>query len=86
MQNRLLLIRNRRNGESQVLTLAEFNIKFAKELESAIATFSQNEANRRLLLPFEFDSRDYKAEFYFELRWNFNSFANCEWLIERFIR
>ena len=84
--NRLLQIKNKRNGESQLLTLAEFNIKFAKELESSIAIFSQNESNKRLFLPFEYDSRDYKAEFYFELRWNFNSYANCEGFIERFSR
>ena len=84
--NRLLQIKNKRNGESQLLTLAEFNIKFAKELEYAIAIFSQNESNKRLFLTFEYDSRDYKAEFYFELRWNFNSYANCEGFIERFSR
>lgn len=84
--NRLLQIKNKRNSENQVLTLAEFNMKFADELNSAISDFSQHEANRKLLLPFEVDNRDYKAEFYFELRWNFNSFAKCEWFIERFIR
>ena len=85
MQHRLLQITNRRSRESEVMTLTEFNVKFTNELELAISNFSQHEANRRLLLPFEFDNRDYKAEFYFELRWNFNSFANCEWFIERFI-
>lgn len=83
--NRLLQIKNKLTNESQIVTLAEFNVKFSKELESAIAIFSQHEANRRLLLPFEIDKTDYKAEFYFELRWNFNSLANCEWFIERFI-
>ncbi len=84
--NRLLQIKNRRNGESKVITLTEFNAKFANELDLAISDFSQHEANRGLLLPFKIDTRDYKAEFYFELRWNFNSYANCEWFIERFIR
>lgn len=85
MQHRLLQVRNRRNRESQIMTLTEFNEKFANELDSAIADFSQYEANKRLLLPFKVDNRDYKAEFYFELRWNFNTYANCEWFIERFI-
>ena len=84
--NRLLQIKNRKNGESKVITLTEFNEKFANELDLAISDFSQHEADRGLLLPFKIDTRDYKAEFYFELRWNFNTYANCEWFIERFIR
>ena len=79
-----IIVKNKRTGEVVDLPLHQFKIKFQKELQQALISYSANERQKDLIKPLGFwkDIGCYKSDFYFDLRWNFNNYANSEWYIE----
>ena len=80
-----IIVRNRRNfNDMQELTLEEFKIKFRNELSSAINTFTHHKRQKDMIKPpFMTLNADYRAEFYQNLRWNFNNNAQTPYYIDR---
>ena len=80
-----IIVKNKRTGEVVDLPLHQFKITFQKELQQALISYSANERQKDLIKPLSFwkDIGCYKSDFYFDLRWNFNNYANSEWYIER---
>ena len=78
-----LKIRNKRTKECLELSLEEFKSKFKQELEFAIEQYTKTEKNKNFL-PY-IKKTDYSSDFYFNLRWNFNSFSNSVWYIEKYL-
>ena len=79
-----IIVKNRRNNkEKQILTLDEFKTKFSKELETAVQIYSRDKQYKDSLKPPYFGSQpDYKADFYADLRWNFNNNARTPYYID----
>lgn len=78
-----LKIRNRRTRECIELSLEEFKTKFKQELEFAIEQYTKTEKNKNFLPHVK--TIDYCSDFYFNLRWNFNSFSNSIWFIDKYL-
>ena len=80
-----IIIKNRRNNkEEQILTLEEFKTKFSKELETAVQIYSRDKQYKDSLKPPYIASQsDYKADFYQDLRWNFNNNAQSVYYIDK---
>ena len=80
-----IIIKNRRNNkEKLILTLEEFKTKFSKELETAVQIYSRDEQRKDMLKPSYIGTQsDYKADFYQDLRWNFNNNAQSIYYIDR---
>lgn len=79
---RKIILKHRRNNEKLELTLEEFKEKFHDEIAQAVRSFLEN---NKSFLP-EFCKKDAtEQDFWFELRWNFNNYAICEYYIERII-
>ena len=80
-----IIVRNRRNfNDMQELTLEEFKIKFRNELTSAINIFTHHQQQKDMIKPpFMTLNTDYRAEFYQDLRWNFNNNAQTQYYIDR---
>lgn len=80
-----IIIRNRRKyDEKQELSLDEFKLKFRNELACAIQIYSNQQMQKDMLMPpFMTVNTDYRADFYNDLRWNFNNFVQSEWYIDR---
>ena len=80
--SRKLIIKNRRNNEEQLeLTLEEFKAKFQMELKQAINTYKAHQESKNCLPPFLKPTPNYKQDFYFDLRWNFNNYAQTQYYI-----
>lgn len=80
--NRKLIIKNRRNNEEQLeLTLEEFKSKFQMELKQAIKTYKAHQESKNFLPPFLKPTPNYEQDFYFDLRWNFNNYAQTQYYI-----
>jgi len=80
------IIKNKRTNESLELTLEEFKSRFRMELQQAFNNFKNQEEQKEMLLPpFMHRNRDYKSDFYFDLRWNFNNHQTSLWYIDRII-
>ena len=80
-----IIIRNRRNNtDKQELTLDEFKAKFKNELNAAIQVYSQDKSRKEILQPpFMNRNNDYEADFYRDLRWNFNNNARTIYYIDK---
>ena len=80
--SRKLIIKNRRNNEERLeLTLEEFKAKFNIELRQAINTYKAHEESKNFLPPHIKPTPDYEQDFYFDLRWNFNNYAQTQYYI-----
>lgn len=80
--SRKLIIKNRRNNEEQLeLTLEEFKAKFQMELKQAINTYKAHQEGKNFLPPFLKPTPNYEQDFYFDLRWNFNNYAQTQYYI-----
>lgn len=80
--SRKLIIKNRRNNEERLeLTLEEFKAKFNIELRQAINTYKAHEESKNFLPPHIKPTPDYEQDFYFDLRWNFNNYAQTPYYI-----
>lgn len=80
--SRKLIIKNRRNNEEQFeLTLEEFKAKFQMELKQAINTYKVHQESKNFLPPFLKPTPNYEQDFYFDLRWNFNNYAQTQYYI-----
>lgn len=80
--SRKLIIKNRRNNEEQLeLTLEEFKAKFQMELKQAINTYKAHKESKNFLPPFLKPTPNYEQDFYFDLRWNFNNYAQTQYYI-----
>ena len=80
--SRKLIIKNRRNNEEQLeLTLEEFKAKFQMELKQAINTYKAHQESKNFLPPFLKPTPNYEQDFYFDLRWNFNNYAQTQYYV-----
>ena len=80
--SRKLIIKNRRNNEEQLeLTLEEFKAKFQMELKQAINIYKAHQESKNFLPPFLKPTPNYEQDFYFDLRWNFNNYAQTQYYI-----
>ena len=80
--SRKLIIKNRRNNEERLeLTLEEFKAKFQMELKQAINTYKAHQESKNFLPPFLKSTPNYEQDFYFDLRWNFNNYAQTQYYI-----
>ena len=80
--SRKLIIKNRRNNEELLeLTLEEFKAKFQMELKQAINTYKAHQESKNFLPPFLKPTPNYEQDFYFDLRWNFNNYAQTQYYI-----
>lgn len=80
--SRKLIIKNRRNNEERLeLTLEEFKAKFQMELKQAINTYKAHQEYKNFLPPFIKPTPNYEQDFYFDLRWNFNNYAQTQYYI-----
>lgn len=79
-----ITVRNRRTGEVVKLPLHQFKIRFQRELQQALLSYSSQQQQKDMLKPLALwkNHNDYKLDFYFDLRWNFNNYAMSEWYIE----
>ncbi len=79
-----IVLRNRRKfKDKQELTLEEFKNKYRKELDSAIDSYSRTRERKDMLKPpYMHINKDYEAEFYEDLRWNFNNNARSIYYID----
>lgn len=80
--SRKLIIKNRRNNEERLeLTFEEFKAKFQMELKQAINTYKAHQESKNFLPPFLKPTPNYEQDFYFDLRWNFNNYAQTQYYI-----
>lgn len=82
-----ITMKNRRTGETIKISLQQFKIRFQKELQQALLTYSSHKRQKDMLKQWFLwkPAKDYKSDFYFDLRWNFNNYAISEWYIERIV-
>ena len=73
-----MILKNKRIREKLELTLAEFKIRFAKEIKRAFESYKQTE----LAKPYFKIKNVNEDDFYFDLQWNFNHFGNSNWFVE----
>lgn len=80
-----IIVRNRRKFDDKIeLTLDEFKIKFRSELQSAINSYTCHQQQKDMIKPpFMSLNKDYQADFYRDLRWNFNNNSNSIYYIDR---
>ena len=80
--SRKLIIKNRQNNNERLeLTLEEFKVKFNNELRQAINTYKAHQESKNFLPPHIKPTPDYEQDFYFDLRWNFNNYAQTQYYI-----
>ena len=80
--SRKIIIKNRQNNNERLeLTLEEFKAKFNIELRQAINTYKAHEESKNFLPPHIKPTPDYEQDFYFDLRWNFNNYAQTPYYI-----
>ncbi len=74
-----MIIKNKLTKETLVLSEEEFKIRFIKEIETALDSYKRTE----LAKPYYKINKNIESDFYFSLQYNFNSFSNSVWYIER---
>ena len=74
-----MILRNKRIQERIQLSYAEFQVKFAKEIQVALESYIKTENAK----PYFKTNRNPKSDFYFSLQWNFNNLGNSHWYIEK---
>lgn len=82
---RKIVMKNRQKHDERLeLTLEEFKVKFQNELRQAINTYKAHEESKNFLPLFLKPMPNYEQDFYFDLRWNFNNYAQTSYYIERY--
>lgn len=74
-----MILKNKKNRERINLSYAEFQNRFAKEIQAALESYLVTENNK----PYFKTNKNTEADFYFDLQWNFNHFGNSNWYIVR---
>lgn len=74
-----MIIKNKLTKETLVLSEEEFKTRFVKEIDMALDSYRRTE----LAKPYYKINKDIESDFFFDLQWNFNSFSNSVWYIER---
>ena len=74
-----MILKNKRTRERIQLSYIEFQNRFSKEIQTALESYVQTENNK----PYFKINKNIESDFYFNLQWNFNHFANSNWYIER---
>lgn len=76
-----MIIVNRHTREILEITYPEFRKKFVKEIRIAFESYRQTQLNK---YSYNFkDDNSMEFNFYFQIQYNFNSFGNSAWYIER---
>lgn len=84
--NRKIIVKNRRNNKERLeLTLDEFKAQFQNELKKAINAYKTQEEGKNFLPAFIKPAPNYEQDFYFDLRFNFNNYAQSIYFIDRII-
>ncbi len=81
-----IILRHKPNyNDKQELTLEEFNTKYRNELASAINIYTNHNKQKDMMQPWKLSNlnKDYKAEFYRNLRWNFNNNVPSVYYIDK---
>ena len=80
---RKIILKNRRDNSTLELGFDEFKAQFQQELQQAINLYTNREKEKKAMLlpPFTPDNNNYTSDFYFDLRWNFNNYAQTNWYI-----
>lgn len=76
-----MILKNKRTKETLEIEYAEFRKRFAKEIQNSFESFKQTQLNKTFYGFVDDNSMEY--DFYFQIRYNFNSFGNSAWYIER---
>lgn len=76
-----MILKNRRTRETLEIEYAEFRKKFAKEIQISFESYKQTQLNKSFYC-FK-DDNSMEFNFYFQVQYNFNSFGNSAWYIER---
>ena len=74
-----MILRNKRTRERIQLSYAEFQIKFAKEIQTALESYIKTENTK----PYFKTYKKTESDFYFNLPWNFNHYGMSNWHIEK---
>lgn len=75
-----MIIKNKRTNEILEISYSEFRKKFVNEIEESFQSFKQTELGKTF---FNYpDDNMLESNYYFNLRYNFNSFSNSAWYIE----
>ena len=72
-----MILKNKRTRETLNITLPEFKIRFVKEIKRAFESYKRTELAKPY---FKIKNVD-ESDFYFDLQWNFNHHACCDWYI-----
>ncbi len=76
-----MILTNKRTGECKELTYNEFRHEFAKDIQTSFESFRQTELAKTF---YNYkDDNLIESNFYFDIRFNFNSFGNSAWFIEK---
>ena len=72
-------VKNKLTKETIEISYSEFKIRFAKEIQIALESYTKTENNK----PYFKINKTPESDFYFNLQWNFNHFGNSNWYIEK---
>lgn len=76
-----MILKNKRTGEQKELTYNEFRHEFAKDIQTSFESYRKTKLNK---YSWNFkDDSSLEFNFYFDIRFNFNSFGNSAWYIEK---
>ena len=74
-----MILRNKRTRERIQLSYTEFQVKFAKEIQTALESYIKTENAK----PYFKANKTPESDFYFDLQRNFNHFGTSAWYIEK---
>lgn len=78
-----VIIKNKLNRKERFeLTLDEFKARYSAEINTALQSYLKS---NKSLLPEFCKKQPTESDFYFSLRFNFNSFSNSPYFIEKFV-
>lgn len=76
-----MILKNKNTNIVIEISYPEFRKKFRKEILEAFESFKQTELSKTF---FNYpDDNMLESNFYFSLRYNFNSFGNSAWYIDK---
>jgi hypothetical protein len=76
-----MIIKNKNTKEVLEFSYPEFRKKFAKEIQKAFESFRQTQLNKTFYVYQDDNSMEFN--FYFQIQYNFNSFGNSAWYIDK---
>lgn len=74
-----MILKNKRTRECIQLSYVEFQVKFAKEIQAALESYTKTKNNKSYFKI----NQTLETVFYFNLQWNFNHFGMSDWYIEK---